>query len=113
MKLLMVGDVVGSPGRRMFMREVPRLRRELGLAAVVVNAENAAAGSGITAALAADFVAAGADAVTLCERPQYARDLKPLQTFQPKGTWTHATTFKDEIASDRLRWQIWTLRREG
>ena len=39
MKLLMVGDVVGSPGRRMFMREVPRLRRELGLAAVVVNAE--------------------------------------------------------------------------
>ena len=65
MKLLMVGDVVGSPGRRMFMREVPRLRRELGLAAVVVNAENAAAGSGITAALAADFVAAGADAVTL------------------------------------------------
>ena len=62
---------------------------------------------------ALQLLATGADAVTLCERPQYARDLKPLQTFQPKGTWTHATTFKDEIASDRLRWQIWTLRREG
>ena len=52
MKVLMIGDVVGSPGRKMFTREVPRLRRELGLAAVVVNAENCAAGSGLTAALA-------------------------------------------------------------
>lgn len=65
MKVLMIGDVVGSPGRRIFKREVPRLRRELDLAAVIVNAENAAAGSGITAALAQEFFDAGADAVTL------------------------------------------------
>ena len=65
MKVLMIGDVVGSPGRNIFKREVPRLRRELGLAAVIVNAENAAAGSGITAALAKEFLEAGADAVTL------------------------------------------------
>ncbi len=65
MKILMIGDVVGSPGRKMFKREIPRLRRELGLAAVVVNAENCAAGSGITAALAKEFLDAGADAITL------------------------------------------------
>ena len=65
MKVLMIGDVVGSPGRNIFKREVPRLRRELGLAAVIVNAENAAAGSGITAAHAKEFLEAGADAVTL------------------------------------------------
>jgi len=65
MKLLMVGDVVGSPGRRMFKREVPRLRAEMGLGGVVVNAENAAAGSGLTASLAQDFFAAGADVITL------------------------------------------------
>ena len=29
MKVLMIGDVVGSPGRNIFKREVPRLRREL------------------------------------------------------------------------------------
>ena len=61
----MIGDVVGTPGRRIFMREVPRLRRELGLAAVIVNAENIAAGSGVTAALAKDLIVSGADAVTL------------------------------------------------
>ena len=64
-KILMIGDVVGSPGRSIFKREVPRLRRELGLSAVVVNAENCAAGSGITAALAKEFLDNGADAITL------------------------------------------------
>lgn len=65
MKLLMIGDVVGSPGRRIFKREVPRLRTRLDLSAVIVNAENAAAGSGLTAALAKEFLDAGADAITL------------------------------------------------
>ncbi len=65
MKTLMVGDVVGSPGRKIFAREVKRLKRELALDLVIVNAENAAAGSGLTAALAASFFEAGADAITL------------------------------------------------
>ena len=65
MRILMIGDVVGGPGRRIFTREVPRLRAERQLDAVVVNAENCAAGSGITSALAKEFFAAGADAITL------------------------------------------------
>ena len=65
MRILMVGDVVGGPGRRIFRREVPRLRAERHIDAVVVNAENCAAGSGLTAALAAEFFDAGADAITL------------------------------------------------
>ena len=65
MKILMIGDVVGSPGRKIFEREVPRLRAERHLDAVVVNAENCAAGSGLTAALAKEFLESGADAITL------------------------------------------------
>ncbi len=65
MRLMMIGDVVGSPGRAIFKREIPPLRREFGLDAVIVNAENSAAGSGITAALAKEFFDAGADAITL------------------------------------------------
>lgn len=61
----MIGDVVGSPGRRILRREVPRLRAELHLDAVVVNAENCAAGSGITAALADEILSNGVDAITL------------------------------------------------
>lgn len=65
MKILMIGDVVGSPGRKIFKREIPRLKNQRGIDAVIVNAENCAAGSGITAALAKEFLDAGADAITL------------------------------------------------
>ena len=65
MKILFIGDVVGSPGRRIFKAHIPRLKREYGLNAVVVNAENAAAGSGLTVLLAKELLEAGADAITL------------------------------------------------
>ena len=65
MRVLMIGDVVGSPGRRILLNELPRLRKTLALDAIVVNAENCAAGSGITAALAEGIIAGGANAITL------------------------------------------------
>ena len=65
MKILMVGDVVGGPGRRILKRELNRLKAETGAAGAIVNAENCAAGSGITAALAKEIFEDGADAITL------------------------------------------------
>lgn len=65
MTVLMVGDVVGGPGRRILRRELKGLKARFGAAAAVVNAENCAAGSGITAALAEEIFDAGADAITL------------------------------------------------
>ena len=65
MKILMIGDVVGGPGRRILQRELKGLKASRGSDAAVVNAENCAAGSGITAALAKEVFEAGADAITL------------------------------------------------
>ena len=65
MTSLMIGDVVGGPGRRMLQTHLKAIRAERGLGAVVVNAENCAAGSGITAALAKEIFEAGVDAITL------------------------------------------------
>ena len=64
-KILMLGDVVGAPGRRIIKENLERIRREMEIDAVIVNGENAAAGSGITIALAQELLAAGADAITL------------------------------------------------
>ena len=83
MKVMMIGDVVGHPGRRVFKERIPALRRELGLAAVIVNAENCAAGSGITAALAKELIDAGADVVTLGDhtwgQKDFIREIGPLE----------------------------------
>jgi len=52
MNLLFIGDVVGKGGREAIRKLVPELRREFNCQFVVVNAENAAAGSGLTAGCA-------------------------------------------------------------
>ena len=35
-----------------------------------------------------------------------------LRDFHPAGTWAFWPEYKDEFTSDRLRWQLWTWRRE-
>jgi metallophosphoesterase (TIGR00282 family) len=62
---LFIGDVVGSPGRKIVGQVLPRLihRWEIGL--VVCNAENAAGGSGLTVKCHEDLVDAGVDVFTL------------------------------------------------
>ncbi|MCH7718197.1 MAG: YmdB family metallophosphoesterase, partial [Chloroflexi bacterium] len=50
MKLLMIGDVMGKPGRRAVAALLPPLRGELELDLVIANGENAAAGRGLTEA---------------------------------------------------------------
>ncbi len=65
MRLLFVGDVMGRSGRQAIATELPRLRAAWRLDCVVVNGENAAGRAGITEAICADILGAGADAVTL------------------------------------------------
>ncbi|HUR54351.1 MAG TPA: TIGR00282 family metallophosphoesterase [Gemmataceae bacterium] len=65
MRLLFVGDIVGSPGVALVRRAVPLLRRAESLDLVVANAENAANGSGLTPSQYRQLRAAGVDAITL------------------------------------------------
>lgn len=64
-RILFVGDVVGSPGRRALRVLLPRLRERYDPQFVVVNGENAAGGVGITPKVARELFAAGADVITL------------------------------------------------
>ncbi|HUZ11627.1 MAG TPA: TIGR00282 family metallophosphoesterase [Caulobacteraceae bacterium] len=65
MRLAFFGDVVGRSGREGLKEHLPALRRRLGLEFVAVNAENAAAGFGITENTARELYDAGADCLTL------------------------------------------------
>ncbi len=64
MNLLFVGDVFGKPGRRTVQTLVPQLRRELDVDFCIANAENAAAGSGITPETVEELLASGVDVLT-------------------------------------------------
>jgi metallophosphoesterase (TIGR00282 family) len=63
-RILFVGDTVGRPGREAFGAVYPRLRERERIEFCVVNAENAAGGSGITPAAAEELFRAGADVLT-------------------------------------------------
>ena len=54
----------GEPGRRALVTFLPRLRSEFQIDLVVANVENAAAGFGVTPALARGFLEAGVDVMT-------------------------------------------------
>ncbi len=65
MKVLLVGDIVGKPGRNAFVQVVTRLKNEGAVDFVIANGENAASGRGPTPDIANALLSAGADVVTL------------------------------------------------
>jgi len=83
-RLLLVGDVVGKPGRQIVTRSMPGLRREMGLDLVVVNAENAAGGSGLTPAIYRELVAVGVDCITLGDHAYRRREIFPVMHGEPR-----------------------------
>ena len=64
MKILFVGDVVGSPGREMITEYLPKLKSKYRPELTIVNGENAAGGRGITEKIYKQFLNDGANAVT-------------------------------------------------
>ena len=84
MKLLFVGDVVGSPGRRVLEEVLPGLREEHAPDWIVVNGENSAGGLGITAKTARAIFAMGADAITLGNHAYRHRDAYAYLDEEPR-----------------------------
>lgn len=64
MRVLVVGDVVGRPGRNAVRLLLPGIVEERGIDFVIVNAENAAGGSGITEETARELFDSGAHVLT-------------------------------------------------
>lgn len=64
MRVLMIGDVIGRPGRRAVTRLLPGIKEELRLDLVIANGENTAGGRGLTLSTASELFAAGVDVIT-------------------------------------------------
>ena len=64
MRILMIGDVVGRPGRRTVGAVLPDLRRQEQVDLVVCNGENSAGGRGLTPETAEELMGYGVDVIT-------------------------------------------------
>lgn len=64
MNVLLIGDIIGRPGRTALRRGLDRLKRKVDLDFVVANGENAAAGIGLTVDIAREILDLGVDVIT-------------------------------------------------
>ena len=64
MRILMIGDIIGRPGRRAVRSLVPELRDEYDIDLVIANAENTAGGFGLTLDTAEELLNSGVDVLT-------------------------------------------------
>lgn len=83
LRFLMIGDIVGRPGRRVVQQQLPQLRRDLNIDLVIANAENVAGGSGITRALFRKLQSYGIDGVTLGDHALRQPDIYPALDSEP------------------------------
>jgi len=82
MRILILGDVVGEPGRRLVETFLPDLKRELSTDFVVINGENAAHGHGITERIARQWLEElGVDVITT---GNHAFDVKDIVAYYQK-----------------------------
>lgn len=83
MRLLLIGDIVGKPGRRIVTQSLPGLRVREQLDLIVANAENSADGSGITPAIYRELTAAGVDCITLGDHIYRRREINTVLESEP------------------------------
>ena len=84
MRLAAFGDVMGRAGRTALLEALPGLRRRLALDFVLVNAENAAGGFGVTARIVEELLEAGADVVTTGNHAYDQKDELDIFTREPR-----------------------------
>ena len=78
MKIVFIGDIVGKEARQKLIESIPKIKNEYEPDALIVNAENAAAGFGLTKKIANQLIDAGVDAITL---GNHAWDQKEMLSY--------------------------------
>jgi metallophosphoesterase (TIGR00282 family) len=93
-RVLMIGDLIGKPGRQAVEQVLPGLREERGIDFVTANGENVAGGMGLTPSTADALLAAGVDVITSGNHVWDKREIYPyLETtdrvLRPHNYGTH------------------------
>jgi 2',3'-cyclic-nucleotide 2'-phosphodiesterase len=103
-RILMIGDIIGNPGRTMFQKHIGRLKTELRIDAIIVNGENSAHGKGITSRIVRFFRHNGADVITSGNHIWHNQEIYPYLSqhtdllrpanFPPAAPGVGVTTFQ-------------------
>jgi len=84
MRVLFIGDIVGSAGRRVVADHVADIIRNQGIDLTIANCENAAAGFGITPRLTEELLQLGIDVLTSGNHIWDKKEILPYISGQPR-----------------------------
>lgn len=111
MRLLFLGDLIGRNARDAVIAQLPQLRQTRKIDCVIVNAENAANGFGITPQICHDLYAVGVDVITTGNHiwdqreiiPHIERDTKLLRPLNfPEGTPGRGVTIVETTRGQKV-----------
>jgi metallophosphoesterase (TIGR00282 family) len=93
-RVLLIGDVIGKPGRQVIERHLAAIREERGIDFVTANGENVAGGMGLTVSTAEALLSAGVDVITSGNHIWDKREIYPFldqseRVLRPLNYGTH------------------------
>ena len=95
MRILFIGDIVGQPGRKIVARHLQRLVSTNDVDVVIANAENAAAGFGITPAIGQELLGLG---IALLTSGNHVWDKKEAEAYlKIEGRILRPANYPDEV----------------
>ena len=84
LRVLAIGDTVGSPGRTAIMTLYPAIKQEHRIDFFIANCENTAGGNGITPKIADELLSHGVDCITLGDHVWDQKQIFPYLSTQPR-----------------------------
>ncbi|HOW50504.1 MAG TPA: TIGR00282 family metallophosphoesterase [bacterium] len=84
LRILMLGDIIGRPGRKMLLRLLPGYRTRHGISCVIANGENSSGGMGIQRDAMDDLFTAGVDVITTGNHVWHRKEVHELLKKEPR-----------------------------
>jgi len=120
MKVIIIGDVVGKPGRKILTEALKKLRERHEAEFVVANGENAAEGAGLVPKVGDEILAAGVDVMTsgnhifdkkevigyIENQPRLLRPANYASDAPGKGLWLGSTDSGTQVAVINVQGRI-------
>jgi len=84
LRFLIVGDIVGKPGRQILADRLGIIKEELNIEGVIVNGENAAGGLGIVPEVCEEILSYGVDVITTGNHVWDKKEIVDYIDYQPR-----------------------------
>ncbi len=115
MKILILGDIVGRPGRKFLNEHLADYKKANQIDLIIANGENAAGGAGITAKTANEIHSAGVSAITLgdhvWDQMNFNREIDQLEQVCRPANLPDSNPGRDRliISGDNYRIGLFTV----